>query len=103
MNIIKRSARYKRSGRKTKYVGMPSDNLTAKQRKEMNGPVKEYDMSVPHTYDELQSWPTDITIEYLVNLIRNYRASLRDLTWMLGIKDGKMKRWLNTPTDRSLG
>lgn len=94
MNIIKRNAKYKRSGRKTKYVGLPSDSLTAKQKKEMNGPVKQYDMSVPHTYGELKEWPKDIASEYLESIIEKYKAGIGDLARMLKTKNSTLKALL---------
>lgn len=73
-----------RGGGKT--VIMPSDNLTAKQRKELNSKVATYAMDKPHTYYELLAFPKDIRKEYLQGLVDKYHPSIHDLTTMMHVK-----------------
>lgn len=69
-----------------KTVIMPSDNLTAKQRKELNSKVATYAMDKPHTYFELLAFPKDIRKEYLQGLVDKYHPSIHDLTAMMHVK-----------------
>lgn len=47
---------------------MPSDYLTAAQKKEMNGAVKTYNITRPMPLDEFKGMPDDLQREYLRNM-----------------------------------
>jgi len=66
-----------------KAVKLPADYLTAGQRKELNGTVKQYTMNEPHTYLELLAFPKDLRKQYLENIINNYHPSIKQLTEMM--------------------
>lgn len=63
----------KRNGRGTfnkvrrggRYVRMPSDNMTKKERDSMNGEVRSYDFSKPLGWKQFQKMPEDLQQEYL--------------------------------------
>ena len=79
-----RSAKAKVKG-KGRYVSLPSDNLTAKERKELNGAMSTYSMDKPHTYLELLSFPTDLRKEYMQGILDKYAPSTSDLYQMLRV------------------
>ena len=81
---LARGARAKKNGSRTRYVGLPSDHLTRKEREELNGPVKTYTLNEPVSYAELKSWPEDIQKEYLMRLQAHFNASQKDIAEMLG-------------------
>lgn len=68
-----RSARQKVTGRKPGKFMMPSDYLTAKERKDLSGTMTVYSMNKPHDYNELATWPKAYQKEYLENIISKYR------------------------------
>lgn len=76
------SARKRVTG-KSKYVTMPSDNLTPKERKELNGKLSTYEMDKPHTYLELLAFPKDIRKEYLQGIMDKYHPSINDLAYSM--------------------
>ena len=47
---------------------LPSDYLTAAQRKEMNGAVKTYNIARPMPLDEFKVVPDDMKREYMRNM-----------------------------------
>ena len=73
MRSTARSARQKVVGRKPGKIMMPSDYLSTKEKKELNGAMAVYEMNKPHSYDELITWPAYYQKEYLENIIRKYR------------------------------
>lgn len=64
-------------------VRLPSDNLTRKQRKELNGMAVTYSMNEPHTYYELLAFPKDLRKQYIEGLINKYHPSNLDMAKML--------------------
>ena len=79
------SARKRVSG-KSKFVTMPSDNLTPKERKELNGKLSTYTMDKPHTYYELLAFPKDVRKEYVQGIIEKYQPSIHDFARMLKVE-----------------
>lgn len=76
---------HKRSGSKTKYVGLPSDHLTAAQMKRRNGPVSTFNISKRLTYAEFKELPTDLAQEYIDKLQRTYNVGSQAIAESLGI------------------
>lgn len=54
--------------RKRGKCRLPSDYLTAAQKKEMNGAVKTYNITRPMPLDEFKGMPDDLQREYLRNM-----------------------------------
>ena len=54
--------------RKRAKCRLPSDYLTAAQKKEMNGAVKTYNITRPMPLDEFKGMPDDLQREYLRNM-----------------------------------
>lgn len=70
--------RWKRGG-----CTLPSDLLTAKQRKEKNGEVKSYNISRPMPWCEFKVVPDDLKREYLRNM-QSYGAAATYLADEMG-------------------
>ena len=79
------SARHKKNGSKSKRCTLPSDNLTAAQKKGLNGKMFTYEMGKPHTWKELKMWPTDLRKQYFDNLITKMEPSGKDLGLILNV------------------
>lgn len=54
--------------RKRGKCRLPSDYLTAAQKKEMNGAVKTYNITRPMPWEDFKAMPDDIKREYLRNM-----------------------------------
>lgn len=67
-----------------RYVRLPSDNLTKKERDAMNGECITYAMTRPVTLAEMEEWPKDIQRQYLQDIIRRYRVPQKQISTMLG-------------------
>jgi hypothetical protein len=72
-------------------VRLPSDNLTRKQRKELNGMAVTYSMNEPHTYYELLAFPKDLRKQYIEGLIEKYHPSTNDMKKMLKCSEDSYK------------
>ena len=75
----------KRSGAKTRYVSLPSDHLTAAEKKRRNGPVSTVKLNQPITYPELKALTPTMQFLYLDHLTHEYKARQSDLAAMLGV------------------
>ncbi len=84
---IARSAR----GRKTHCgmggrVKLPSDNMTNKEWKAMNGKVESYRLNEPMTYEEFKKMPDDLKIAYVKALVKKFNVPMSRIAEMLGTK-----------------
>lgn len=77
----------KRTGGKTRYVGLPHDHMTAAELKRRNGKVSSVKLNMPITYEELKELTPSLRFLYLDNLIHRYKARRIDLVAMLGISN----------------
>ena len=75
----------KRSGAKTRYVSLPSDHLTAAEKKRRNGPVSTVKLNQPITYPELKALTPTMQFLYLDHLVHEYGARQIDIASMLSI------------------
>lgn len=85
--IIGHSALKKRSGRGTRKVMLPSDYLTAKEKKGLSGDVMTYNLSKPMRWAEFKFMPHDLQKQYLEKLRDEHCASQIGVTKMLGISE----------------
>lgn len=88
-------ARYKKNGSKSRKCTLPSDYLTTKERKEMNGPMNTYSMNQPHTKAELRTWPRDLQIEYVAGILDKYHPTNADLGLMLGVHGNSASTYIH--------
>lgn len=85
--VTARSSRNKKttSGRGGSSVKFPSDYLTAKELKAMNGETKTYRMNDPMTWAEFQALPDDLKIVYIKALRDKYNVPYKKIAEMLGV------------------
>ena len=68
---VARSAVHRRGGRSKKCT-LPSDYLTEKQRKEMNGTVDSYSLNYFYTWAQFKALPDDIQVEWINHMSKKY-------------------------------
>lgn len=84
--ITARSARSKRTHNgKGGAVRLPSDNITQKEWKAMNGPVESFPMNSPMDWNKFKSLPDDLKAMYIKAIRNKYNAPDRYIADMLGI------------------
>ena len=66
-------------------VRFPSDYLSIKEFKKMNGETKSYRLNEPMSWDEFKAMPDDLKVMYLNLLIQKYNPSARDIGTMFGV------------------
>lgn len=57
-------------------VKFPSDYLSKKELKAMNGDVKSYNLNRPMTWEEFRSMPKDLQIMYIKNFAMNSKFQI---------------------------
>ncbi len=93
---LARSARYKKNGCKSKKCTLPSDYLTTKEKKAMNGEIKTYNMNKPWGYEFFKRQPLDIQGEYINRLVDKYHVSVSKIGKdMFGVSSSVLKNYLN--------
>ena len=81
----KRTARgaFAHISRKRGGCTLPSDNLTAKQRREKNGEVKSYNITRPMPWPEFKTLPEDLKREFFRNM-QNFGGTAKWLADEMG-------------------
>jgi hypothetical protein len=72
------------SGKKSKYVGLPSDHMTAAEKKRKNGPVSTFNINKRLSYEEFKQLPSDLASEYLTRLHSTFNVGLEDVAESMG-------------------
>ncbi len=80
---IARGARARKCGSKSRKCTLPSDYLTAAQKKGLNGKVRTYNLSGPMTYNTFRAMPDDLQKEYLLKLRNEMDATLTAMGKMM--------------------
>lgn len=81
-----RSARNKRTHTgKRGGVKLPSDYMTEKEKKKMNGECKSYRLNSPMKWAEFKTMPDDVKIIYIKAIREKYNAPDSQIAKMLGI------------------
>ena len=80
---IARGARARKCGSKSRKCTLPSDYLTAAQKKGLNGKVSTYNLSEPMTYSKFRVMPDDLQKEYLLKLRNEMGATLTAMGKMM--------------------
>ena len=81
---IARGASHMKRGSKSKKCTLPSDYLTAAQKRRLNGPVSTYKLDEPMTWESFKAMPEDLQSRYIVNLQNTYQATDEMLGMMFG-------------------
>lgn len=69
---------------------LPSDYMTRKEKKAMNGEVKRMNIHKPMTYKYFKMIPTDLQAEYIMFLHDTFNASTEDIAKKFGIARGSL-------------
>lgn len=80
---IAQGARARKCGSRSRKCTLPSDYLTAAQKKGLNGKVSTYNLSGPMTYSKFRVMPDDLQKEYLLKLRNEMGASLTAIGEMM--------------------
>jgi hypothetical protein len=72
-------------------VKFPSDYLTRKERQQMNGDVKSYNLSKPMSWQIYKMLPPEIKREYFAALVEKHGGTQKDLALMFGISPDTIK------------
>lgn len=84
--ITARSARNKRTHNgKGGAVKLPSDYLSKKELKAMNGPVESYRMNDPMSWEEFKKLPDDLKVTYIKALREKYKVPDSMLADSMGV------------------
>lgn len=76
---------HKRSGSKSTYVSLPSDHLTERGWRKMNGEVKSYNMNTGMSWEAFKELPVDLKVQYIKNLVARFNATKQEITDVFGI------------------
>lgn len=87
---IASGAKHIKRGSKSKKCTLPSDFLTTKQRKELNGNVTTYNLNEPMTWKSFKAMPLDIQQEYLDGVQRRFDVRQAPLADMFGVRATSM-------------
>ena len=92
---IARSSHNKRSHcGKGGSVKFPSDYMTKKELKAMNGEVKSYHLNDPMTWKEFKKLPDDIKVVYIKSLREKYAVPNKNLAEAMGAKSGSFGKMM---------
>lgn len=83
-----RSAARRVSGAKSKKCTLPSDYLSAAQKKKLNGEVRTVNMNRPMKWAEFKALDPDTQTLYVSGLAHKYGISIGALAEMLGVSRG---------------
>lgn len=94
---IARSARHKRTHcGKGGAVKLPSDYLTPKELKAMNGEVKSYKLNQPMKWDEFKALPDDLKITYIKVLREKFNVPDCRIADMMGVHKVTFSHFVKT-------
>ena len=91
---IGRNARYRKTGAGSRKCTLPSDRLTPKQLKELNGKVKTYNLKAPMNYADFADMPSELQWEYLIKLLTEKEGRLSDIAVMMGVNYGALRQYI---------
>lgn len=94
---------YSKKRRGGRNVRLPSDHITQKEWKKMNGEVKSYRLNEPVGWEEFKVWPKDIQREYIQTQVDKFGVGTPELAQMLGISAytlSDLRRELGIPGKR---
>ena len=78
-------ARAKKGGSRTKSCTLPSDALSASQKRKLNGSVESISLNSPMSWARLRELTPTLQFLYLDHLVNEHKARRVDLCAMLGV------------------
>lgn len=83
---MKTGAFHKKNGSKSKKCTLPSDYLTARQKKKLNGECETLKLNEPfRDWKQFKKYAVSMKTAYLDNLVHNYGAKQKDVADMFGV------------------
>ena len=82
---LAKQARYVKRGSRSKKCSLPSDGITRKGWKRMNGEIVTYDLSRPMDWATFKSMSVDLQREYILKLREKYNATCKQFATMFGV------------------
>ena len=82
---IARGASHMKHNRKG--CSLPSDYLTAAQKRRLNGPVSTYKLDEPMNWESFKAMPEDLQKKYILNLQETYQANDKMIAKLFGKSD----------------
>ena len=89
------SARRRKCGSKSSFVGLPHDHLTPTQMRGMNGEVRTYQMKEPMNWSDFKALPYDLKQKYIDGITAEYNVNYEALAQMFGANGGAIKQYLS--------
>ena len=100
---IARGASRMKRGSKSKKCTLPSDYLTAAQKRRLNGPVSTYKLDEPMSWESFKAMPEDLQKQYILGLQENYGANDEMIGKMFKKSDTIALRLRNSLNIKPLG
>ena len=100
---IAHGASHMKRGGKSKKCTLPSDYLTAAQKRRLNGPVSTYKLDEPMSWESFKAMPEDLQKKYILRLQENYGANDEMIGKMFKKSDTIALRLRNTLNIKPLG
>lgn len=92
-NSTKSGAYHKRSGKRSHYVGLPSDHLSPAELKRRNGPLKTYNINTCiRTFAEFKELPADLKKAYVLGCRNTYGARIPELAAAMGVHPTSVRK-----------
>ena len=98
--IARGAAHMKRGNKK---CTLPSDYLTAAQKRRLNGPVSTYKLDEPMNWESFKAMPEDLQKKYILNLQETYQANNDMLGKMFGVTGVSVCRMRNALGIKAMG
>lgn len=90
--VLARSSRF-RKGHKKKYT-VPSDFLTAAQKRKLNGDVSVYQIGKPITWQEFKSYPPEMQQKWLDAFVDRFHCSTSGMSILFGIANTSINTYV---------
>lgn len=89
---IARGAYNRKRGSRSRKCTLPSDYLSAAQKKGLNGEMAIYNLSKPMSYATFKIMPEDLQREYIDKLRLNFCASTKRIAGMMGCANETLRQ-----------
>ena len=91
---IASGAKHRKGGSKSKKCTLPSDNLTAKEKKALNGDLHTLNFDKVYSIDELEIFSKQTQKEYLAYLAKHVCESLEEFCQFFKLTEPQMKNYM---------
>lgn len=81
-----------RKGKSRRGCSLPSDILTSKEKRKMNGDVVSISMDRPMSYQKFQTLSKEVQKDYIQNLIDNYCGTTSRIAELFKIPESQVKK-----------